>query len=434
MKNLLPILWPLIIKRDTIKYQKQLKNNIPSLEFHYLKSLLEFAPKNIPYYQKYFENKEKLSSHLSSYPIINKKIIHDNFELMYCRNYKKVRQYRNSSGGSTGQPQTYIQDNVYATWNHVTKKYYFKEFLNIEENQVAKVILWGSERDLQGHKSPISRLINWKNKSFYFNSFMMTSEVMNNCVSTINKIKPVLIRGYASSLYAFAQYIKKNNIKIYHPKLIVSSAETMRSFMRKEIESVFNTKLYNFYGSREVGAIAGECCRGMMHIFSFNNHVEILNNNYTAVTPDENGRVIITNLHNYSMSLIRYEIGDMAIRAKACSCGSKLPVLKEITGRVTDNFITADKEIVHGEYFTHLFYFKDWVKEFQVVQNDYKDITISVTMHKKGIDPPADDINDINNQILLVMGKDCKIHWSMVDNIPKTPQGKLLFTLSNIHE
>ena len=80
--------------------------------------------------------------------------------------------------------------------------------------------------------------------------------------------------------------------------------------MRQKIENIFGTKLYDFYGSREAACIAAECKYGLMHVFSFNNYVEILDNNDQPVEEGEEGKVIITNLHNYSMPLIRYEITE----------------------------------------------------------------------------------------------------------------------------
>ena len=221
---------------------------------------------------------------------------------------------------------------------------------------------------------------------------------------------------------------------MYKPKFVYSSAETLQPFMRELIEEVFGCKVYDFYGSREVGAIAGECSHGKMHIFSFNNLVEVVDFSGNPVAPGEEGRVIITTLHNYSMPLIRYDIGDTARLGEApCSCGSPLPVIEEITGRITDHFLTRDGGLVHGEYFSHLFYFKRWVAEFQVVQEDFDLIKIYFVKNLN-FTPPSQDIEDIEKKIRLVMGEDCKIEWIEVKVIPPTPQGKRLFTRSLLWE
>lgn len=40
------------------------------------------------------------------------------------------------------------------------------------------------------------------------------------------------------------------------------------------------------------------------------------------------------------------------------------------------------------------------------------------------------DIAEINEKIRLVMGANCRIEWHEVAEVPRTPQGKLLFTRS----
>ena len=199
--------------------------------------------------------------------------------------------------------------------------------------------------------------------------------------------------------------------------------------MREKIETVFGTKLYDYYGSREVNGMAGECKYGFMHVFMFmKNYLEILDSSNQPVGEGEEGKVIVTNLHNYSMPLIRYEIGDMAVLGpEKCKCGNTLPTLKRITGRITDHFVKEDGTIVHGEYFTHLFYLKDWVRAFQVVQEDYSIIKILIVPEGKMNEPEKKDTVD---KIKLVMGQDCKVIWEFVHEIPKTPQGKYLYTKS----
>jgi len=81
--------------------------------------------------------------------------------------------------------------------------------------------------------------------------------------------------------------------------------------------------------------------------------------------------------------------------------------------------------MIHGEYFTHLFYFRNWVKEFQVTQKNYDLIIIDIV--KKGL-RSVKDIDDISNKIKLVMRNRSIGRWRYVNNIKKTPQGKYIFT------
>jgi len=89
--------------------------------------------------------------------------------------------------------------------------------------------------------------------------------------------------------------------------------------------------------------------------------------------------------------------------------------------------VTKDGDIVHGEYFTHLFYFRDWVEEFQVLQTDVARVEVYFVSEA---DANPADVEDITKKIRVVMGEDCAVEWKRVEEIPRTPQGKMLYTRS----
>jgi phenylacetate-CoA ligase len=261
----------------------------------------------------------------------------------------------------------------------------------------------------------------------------MTEKDMFYYIKTINRYKPDLITGYASSLYELVKFAERNNLKIYTPKMIVSSAETLKIEMREKIEATIGTKVYDFYGSRETASIAGECKNGLIHNFSFNNYIEIVDRDNNPVDEGQTGRVIVTNLHNYSMPLIRYEIGDMAILGpKKCNCGNFLPCLTKIYGRIDEQFIREDGNIVIGYFFIHLLGVllnKGLIKKFQLIQEDYNKIRILAVVDK-GL--PEPEMNEIEHKIKFQMGENCKIIWEFVDTIPTSKSGKYLYTKSLI--
>ena len=61
--------------------------------------------------------------------------------------------------------------------------------------------------------------------------------------------------------------------------------------------------------------------------------LEVLDESGRQCAPGEPGRVVVTPLHNLAMPLLRYEIGDYAVRGQTCACGRELPVLARIAGR-----------------------------------------------------------------------------------------------------
>ena len=84
------------------------------------------------------------------------------------------------------------------------------------------------------------------------------------------------------------------------------------------------------------------------------------------------GEIIATDLWNYGMPFIRYQMGDVGVKSgRLCSCGRGLPLLQEVTGRISDFFIDSKGGLVHGEYFTHLFYGIEGVEQFQLIQEKF---------------------------------------------------------------
>jgi len=325
-----------------------------------------------------------------------------------------------------------MQDDEYTRWARATNKYFYNKILNINEENAKKVVLWGSEKDLfdksLGFKANIT---NWLENIVFLNSFKLDEKNLIKYMEIINKYKPEIIRGYAGSILSLAEYIRKKDLKIFSPKYLISAAETLTQDMREKIESGFKSKVYNTYGSREVGSMAAECKYGSLHIFSFTNYIEILDNNNIQITDEKEGKIIVTNLHNYSMPLIRYEIGDAAIpSSKICSCKILLPVLKQVTGRITEHFFRKDGTVVPAEYFIHLLgvvYNKGSIEKFQIVQEDFLQIKIRVVPIKE---IPESEKKIIEEKIKILMTQDCKIIWEIVDDIPKTKSGKYLYTKS----
>lgn len=405
-----------------------------------LKQLILHANTHTKYYRQIFDQIDLIKddtvdfSRFGEIPLLTKEIIKKHHQDLISDEYRTRKWFYNSSGGSTGEPIKFIQDDVYLKYGIATNYYYFKNILNIEEPTVKKVILWGSERDLfKGSIGFSAKINNWLSNTILLNSLRMTQDDMEQYIHTINSFKPEFVRGYAGSLFELCRYAKQNKIPIYHPKIVVSAAEILTDTMRNVIESTFGTKVYDFYGSREVSNIAGECKNGLMHSFLFWNYLEILDKDNQPVREGDEGRVVVTNLYNYSMPLIRYEIGDMAILGpEKCSCGQVLPTLKKVNGRILERFILKNGALVHAGFFGLLFdkvFEEVGIEKWQVIQEDYDKIRINVVTREEITDQFK---NDIDKKIRVGMGSECKIEWNIVDDIPKTPSGKYFNTQSLI--
>ena len=398
----------------------------------HLDGLLAFVADNA-YYGPLLNGRERgqppNGRDISVLPVLTKDIIRRRRDDLLTKPMAKNGVVGTSSGGSTGAPITIMQDAEYRAWSEATKDYYFLHFLDVERWAARSVWLWGSERDLLGGSRRDGLRVatsHFLQRMLFLNTFAVSDAQWLEYIDGIARYRPHYVAGYAGSLYQIATVARRHNIPLYRPAFVYSSAERLQDFMRARIEEQFGTRVYDFYGSREVGAMAGECSAGRKHIFAANNRVEVLDNKGSSVAAGEEGRLIVTNLHNHAMPLLRYEIGDTgSLATDPCPCGSELPALQSLTGRVTDHFRLADGTLIHGEYFTHLFYFREWVAHFQVDQLASNQVRISVVLAGARNEP---DMREITAGIRVVMGQECDVEWCFVDAISKTKHGKHLFT------
>lgn len=436
-------------KKFISKYKKIKKNQYLSIEdikiqqLNSLNKLLTHAYNHIPYYHQILneiniiKNNEvflKSLDEITKLPILTKNILLEEKENLYSDDIANRESFKNTTGGSTGEPISFMQDKNYALDNKVnTQLALFWRGFELYDDMV---VIWGAERDTFEGKKPLkSALKDFIQNKLVLNSFNMSEEDMRAYIKILNRGQPQLIKVYAQSIYEIAKFAKKNNIEVKKQKAIHLAAGTVYDFMRDTIEEVFQCKAYNHYGSREIGSIASECkSQDGLHIMVEQTFVEVLREDGTPCEYGEEGELYITTLNNYSMPLIRYKIGDMGILMQNtnCLCGCNYPKLEKVTGRVTDVFKTKEGSIVAAEYFIHLIGVvlnQGNIKNFQVVQKSLNKVVIKIV--KIG-NIKQNNINEIAEKVKLVMGKSCKVEFEFLESISQNKTGKYRYTISEI--
>ncbi|MFW9924137.1 MAG: phenylacetate--CoA ligase family protein, partial [Candidatus Thorarchaeota archaeon] len=367
--------------------QSSIEKNLQKQEEN-LKKIILHCWNYVPYYKRVFEEVEVVSNgkvileNFDKIPILNKEILKRNFDMLVSNDndLKKRKKYLNSSGGSTGEPTRFFQDQHYKIQELATKWFFF-DF--ITDYPCKHISLWGSERDIITRKFNLKKLImNKLEGRLILNSFRMTRANMDKYVKKINRSRPKIIESYVQPIYELASFIKNNNLKIVSPKGIITSAGTLYPEMRDLIREVFRCPVLNRYGSREVGDVACSCNKSNeLHVNIINNYIEILDENLKPVKPGTLGQIYITKLTNFTMPLIRYKIGDLAIPSdnQLCECKRGLPLIKFVEGREMSVFRTSDGSIIPAEFFIHFIgvvFNEGIISKFQVIQNSYSKLTI----------------------------------------------------------
>jgi len=406
-----------------------------------LEKLLRHAFQHVPYYRKIMQeygvvrNDDIILDRFTDLPFLTKSIIREHFEEIKSDDLDQRNWRRNTSGGSTGEPVTFIQDKEFHEKG--VAQMFLGDKMAGKDLCEPEIKLWGSERDLfQGTVGLRAKAGNFIRNQRILNSFKMSREDMKNYIEQINAMRPQLVLAYAQSAYELARFSLEQSLPIKPVGAVMTSAGTLYPFMRETISEAFHAPVFNRYGSREVGCIATECDAHLgLHINMETQLVEIIDDQGEYCKPGEEGEIVVTSLTNYAMPLIRYRMGDMGIWAdKECTCGRGATLLKTVTGRTTDYFISKEGRIVPSEYFIHLLGVvlnSGWVKKTQIIQEDYDYIKVKFAVYTS---PSDKEIAEIEEKICLVMGQSCKVEFEFVDDIPPHSSGKYRYTISKLYD
>jgi phenylacetate-CoA ligase len=399
-----------------------------------LRCLLSFVNNNIPYYKNFFQIKGinldegGKNIDLEKIPILNKKIIKDNYDLFFPVSINKMNYSKGSTGGSTGEPLKY--------------------FMSKEDKEIGIALLhrgWNYGGYKPGEKMAIiagsslipstsSFLKKWFISQFrnirYYSSYGLSEKNLVNMIKNLNQFRPKYIRGYASSIYTLASFIKNYNFKLnFSPRAIFTTAEKLYTTNRKTIEEVFDTEVFDNYGLNDGGVSAYECKEHCgMHIDMERSILEVVDENNKQVV-GRPGRILATSLYNFVFPFIRYETGDIGIvENRYCSCGRELPILKEIIGRTTD-VIKINGRIIGSPVLTVLFGKFD-IEQYQIIQEKENSLVCKIV---RGKTFNKEDELFIKKSLISHVGS-FELIFQYVDSIIPDQDNKYKFIINKVHK
>jgi phenylacetate-CoA ligase len=396
---------------------------------------LAIAGRNVPYYRDRFRevglsaDEHTPEAALHELPLLSKETVRAEGDRLIHAAADRSRLFANASGGSTGTPLRFYQDASYRALS-VALDAFVREWWGVRPHDRTASI-WGADRDL--HEMPLrERLHHWRFGTRFLNAFRMTEKDLTAFATMLRSWRPPYLMGYASALEAFARHVGDRGLG-HRFRAIRSTAEMLRPQQRRLIEDALGSPVYDFYGSREVNNLAAECREEKrLHLISTWRIVEIVDDEGLPVSAGEVGHIAVTDLSNEAMPFIRYLNGDAArAAADPCPCGRASPVIEDLLGRTSDLIRATSGELVHGEYFTHLFYGCESISAFQIRQTSLREIVLSYVATGRA---PEDDLERIVGAIRERLGDDVAVRVERCEEIPVTPSGKRRFTISDLGE
>ena len=403
------------------------KSELEEIRLLRLKEVLYNAYLNVPYYRKVFDKHGFKPSDLGSIanidmiPLLSKDDVRENihFEL-FSSKHKKRQMHQINTSGSTGHPFVCYADKFQLEMRFATTMRALEMTgYRFGDKQLR---LWHQTLGMSPSQVVREKIDALFLRRKFIPAFEMTEESIKSLLELIERGSYKLIDGYAESLNFIAS-LSDSQIK-NHPKGVISSAQQLTPATRMKIESLFGTRVHDKYGSREFSGIAYQCDQSDYHHVQDESYiVEILVEGRPA-RPGEVGEIVITDLNNFSVPLIRYRIGDLAVAVEqeACKCGRPHSLIGEITGRTQAMIGCANGVWLPGGFFGH--FFKDYeycIKHYQIVQENFGSFVLKIVASHQFTESTKEEILD---SLFKYAGLETQIDIEIVPEIPLVRTGK----------
>jgi phenylacetate-CoA ligase len=416
------------------------REQLLEFQFQRLKDLLSYSYKNCNYYKEVFNNAGitpdsiKSIEDLSLLPVLTRDLLLERNEDLISSTYSKSELNKSYTGGTTGRvAMMYLDQESYnmklaIEWRNESwmgKKpcdrtmYFWPNTMDFDEIETFRAKI--KNRYILGQKM--------------VNAGISDPAIYRNFYNFMTKFKPRFIKAFPAALYGFTRYIDENDLPVPKIEAIMSTAELLYDYQRLEFEQVFNCPVYNMYGSRETGNNACECSsREGLHLSLESAVVEFVDQNSRKVEYGQEGEMLITDLTNYGMPFIRYQINDFGVPLEGvCSCGRELPLIGSITGRLQD-FIYDPSGVRHSGNIFLIYDTMSMEQGVEIGQIQYiqKSLTHFHVRIKNPPSPPGKLYEGITRWIRKILDERIEVSFEIVDEIPKEKSGKTRYVICEI--
>jgi len=390
-----------------------------------LAQLLERAIRQVPYYHAY--PLVKRVDDLGQLPLLAKSQVRAAGTGLYDQVLIRDHHYTGHTSGSTGTPLVFkwtldtlrtrfaMRDNFYAFYGcHPETEYNIRLggrlFMPPAQNRPP---FWITDR--------VSRQL-------MFSLYHMSEAALQSFLPVVNQVQPTFVTGYPSAVHTLAEFCLHEG-SAFRPRAVFTDSETVLDYQRDTVRAAWGCEIHDYYGM-EAGWLAGQCPQGQYHLSPLTSIVELLDEEDRPQVPGEVGEIVVTDLVNPLMPLIRYRTGDAGIWSSTpCGCGWQTPTLERIEGRMDDVVILPNGRKIGR--LDHIFKAASNIRECQIIQETPSEFTFLVV--------PEEGYSDTIQQKLLAeayarLGQDVTINIQQVAAIERTSRRKFRSVISKVSQ
>lgn len=378
-----------------------------------IKKLLSHAVTTTPFYLQYSDFHS-----LEDFPVINKTIIRENQSAFLSSKFVEKELHKVITSGSTGAPFIVLQDSGKRN-RHKAENILFSEMAGHNlGSRLYYLRVWNSINKKNWLTQKIQNIIP-------FNIYNLSEKSITELLDRLSKdTSKKSVLAFSSTLEELSRFLQSNpyNAPI-RIKSIITMSETLPEGAKQILAEVFGCPVISRYSNMENGFLAQQCLEdNEYHINTASFYIEMLKENLDEPVPEgEIGRIVVTDLFNYAMPLIRYDTGDMAVLSKKSKCGRVGPVFSNVDGRKVDFILDTEGNLLSPHVITNTMWkFASEIKQFQFIQNGQAQYLLKLNCPEKQFN----GINELTKDLYTYLGHDANIQIELIDEIPLLSSGK----------
>lgn len=399
-----------------------------------LRELLTWSFTHVPAYRRKWSSlgvteadlRQMANSGLRSLPLTDRDYLRQSPTDYVADSVSRRKLKAMHTSGSTGSPITiYLTSKTHQVFQ-AAYEVRCRHWASVDCS-MSRAMIGGRLVVPQTYSKPPFWRYNAAERQLYMSAFHISPENTPAYVKALNHFRPDYLVGYASAHFFLARMIEESRLSVHRPKAILTSSEKLTHEMRSLLERVYSAPVFDAYSGVECCCLASECSQHSLHLSPDVGIVELLDEYGRPVEPGQTGEIVATGLLNFDQPLIRYRTGDLArISSAKCACGSAMPVLEELVGRLEDSIIAPDgRETVR---FHGIFIGLPFIREGQVVQETINHIRVRLVITG---DMSGSDRSEIIRRVRHRLGE-VRVDLEIVPAIERTLRGKFRAVISKV--
>jgi phenylacetate-CoA ligase len=377
-----------------------------------LHELLEHASQTTDYYAPY----KNLHS-LPEFPVINKDIIRNHFDAFKSETFDKNDLLPAVTSGSTGTPFKIYHNRDKKLRNNADTIFFAQNAGYQIGQRLYYLKIWVKDK--------MSSFMHYRMQNMVpVDVISLNEDQIRSLISDMEGYnRTISVLGYVSALEQICKYLDRSEKEKVHADVasVITMSESLTPYVKERMEKYFGASVYSRYSNLENGILAQQVpgSNGKFLLNSASYLIEVLKmSDDEPAEKGELGRIVVTDLYNKAMPMIRYDTGDAGILSEDTDEYGNV-YFEKIEGRKLDMLFDTSGNVVSS----YIMYKNMWqyteIKQYQLIQEEEKRYRFKIN-----IDGNFERENQLVTEFISYLGKDAEFEVEYVDEIPLLDSGK----------